>query len=199
MTNSNDTTARAPMPKIRLAPNVACQVNAKYADIVPGSFGSQVRLKGTIDGQENAMLFLPSKLERQLQALHDGGLLESVPAIDAELAGPVELKLLQRNFTVVLEQKAGEKFGQLVITTPGTPAAPATAAVPTAAAVASPATLGDAVKSLPASQVYSQCLRFAIEYVVPEYESAGLTLDAATLSAITATLFIEKSRRESGR
>lgn len=41
---------------------------------------------------------------------------------------------------------------------------------------------------------YLACVRFVLEKVRPEYERAGITMDAAAVSAVTAQLFIARCR-----
>ncbi|MGI9076091.1 MAG: hypothetical protein ACR2G6_02035 [Gemmatimonadaceae bacterium] len=123
-----------------------------------------------------------------------------MPAFDADsIEQPIELKLLQRFFTILLEQKAGEKHSRLVIGT-ATDKKPKTDAVPPSGrAVTSIAAAEPARPLASVCDSYLSCARFALERVRPLFEKHGFELDSATAAAITATLFIERCRRESGR
>ena len=48
---------------VRFDDNIPVEINeAKYLDLVGGKYGPQVRIKGTINGEENSLAYLPGSV-----------------------------------------------------------------------------------------------------------------------------------------
>lgn len=105
------------MPTLKMTTNIPVHASLKFADIVPGNFGPQVRLKGTFDGAEG-MLFLPGKVWANLKALKSAGVV-APGEYNEEPESPVELPLLHRDVVLTRSQPAGAKYADLVVETNG--------------------------------------------------------------------------------
>jgi hypothetical protein len=172
----------------KFAPNVQAKADVKYMDIVPGQYGPQIRIKGKINGKES-VAYLPGKLPDVITVLVSAGVIPRGTDYLVDVEEAFEIKPLQRQFTMMKQQAAGEKNGTLAIFN----GAAASAAVPATGNSAS------AAGALPAPQksyadIYSKATDFIIDKIVPKYRAAKLDPTAADVHAMVATLFIPKSK-----
>jgi hypothetical protein len=174
------------MATFKFAPNVPAKVDVKYIDIVPSEKGGpQIRLKGTIEGEEKMFAYLPGKLTDQLTALISAGIIASAE-YPMEVDKPVEIKPLKRQFTMVKDQPAGEKYGSFKVV--GAPAAVPATGNSAGAAGASP------IPPKKYAEIYMQATDFILEKIVPKYRAANLEPTANDVHAMVSTLFIPKSK-----
>lgn len=178
------------MPTVKLAANVPTKVKAKYMDLVPGEYGSQVRIKGAI-GEEEGVLYTPGKIRDVLTTLAAAGI---IPTFDGELEPdkPVDLSPKKKEFTLVLHQPAGQKYGELQVM-----------GVPRAAAPSSNGNGSHAVSAggpsrpqKPHAVLYDQCLQYASKQVPLRLKEAGLVATSEDVLRGAATLFIAASKSD---
>lgn len=182
------------MNKVKLAPNVAVKVSAKYIDLFPGDHGPSVRLKGKFDGGDG-VLYLPGNAEDSLATLTAAGIIP--PYTDSmEPAEAVNLKPKRKEFELVLEQQAGEKYGRVVVVGA---AAPSAAGSPNGNGQHAPANGVASVRARnqkPVAVLYDQCLQFAAKHVPERLKAIGLTATSADVMAGAATLFIQAAKAD---
>lgn len=175
------------MPTFKFAPNVPATVDLKYIDIVPSDKGdSQVRFKGTIDGKEKMFAYLPGKLAANLAVLIAAGVIAN-SQYPEDVAEPVEVKPLKRQFTAVSELIPPAKYGTFKIVGNGASAAthPAPANTGTAGATSAP------VKSY--SELYGQATDHVLNKIVAKYKTAGFEVTTADVRSMVADLFNAKA------
>ena len=199
---------------VRFDDNIPVEINdAKYLDLVGGKYGPQVRIKGTINGEENSLAYLPGTVADVLTALLVHGIIVEAPAQYPEPEDKRGIMLQRgatRQFTVTLSKRGGEK--ETIIGTTTTPAAtPAPAIInrtihtPPAAPVAAPlpattttttttaqaTALSDdkrVVRAVFASAQYD-ALQTACKDLAPVFRQAGIEPDADTLHKLAFELF----------
>lgn len=100
--------------------NVAVEIeDAKYLDVMPpGQYGSQFRLKGTVDGDTDGVLYVPGKVWSVRKALVNAGVI-SADDFDEEPEKAVNVPLLKTSFTLVNKQVPGKPYGNLEVLTVG--------------------------------------------------------------------------------
>lgn len=201
---------------VRFDDNIPVEINdAKYLDLVGGKYGPQVRIKGTINGEENSLAYLPGSVADVLTALLVAGVITEAPAQYPEpedKRGIMLQKGATRQFTVTLSKRGGEK--ETIIGTTTTPAAaPAPAIInrtihtpPAAAPVAAPLApppattttttsaqatatpTPDDKRGLFAAAQYL-ALQTACKDLAPVFRQAGIEPDADTLHKLSFELF----------
>lgn len=178
------------MNKVKLAPNLAMKVAAKYIDLYPGEHGPSVRLKGAFDG-EDGVLYLPGKAGDELETLTTAGIIpEYSGPLNPEKA--VDLKPKRKEFELLLAQAAGEKYGRVTVVGAAPAAARSTngngSHAPAASAAAAPA------DSASLAQTYIDATKVILDRVVPLYEAKEIGLSDVAVGSMVATLFIAKTR-----
>lgn len=163
------------MPTYKFTTNVPATVDLKYIDIVPSEKGGpQIRFKGTIDGTEKMFAYLPGKLGDQIAALTNAGVI--APAnYPTEVTEAVEIKPLRRQFQMMKEQLAGDKYGTFKIVGNGG----ASAAVPAngTPAVAAGATLTDEQirhGKAACADTMKQATSYVIDRLVPLFDAKSI-------------------------
>lgn len=189
------------MGKLTLAPNVPVAFDVKYADIVSGQYGVDLRLKGLADGQD-AVFYLP--VDEAMPQLLAGGILRQAPAYDPNAVPPkgLAVRLEVKRLTLVALQQAGEKKPRVVITAAAN--AGGAAPAPTPAAAAAPthgnghaangtgAAVSATAERKPVGMVYLECVDFVLDRVAPKFAERKIPLTDAAIAAMTATLFIQR-------
>lgn len=180
------------MPTFKFAPNVPATVDVKYIDIVPSDKGDpQVRFKGTIDGTEKMFAYLPGKLPANIATLIAAGVIAN-QVYPTEVSEPVEVKPLKRQFTMMKEQLAGDKYGtfKLLQAGPGSNVASAAVPAPASNGAAAAGATSAPVKSY--SELYGKATDYILSTIVPKYDAKGLTPDAWAVRGMVADLFTAK-------
>lgn len=118
------------MAIIKMQMNVPVQVQqAKYLDVMPpGKFGSQFRLKGTVDGDSDAVVYLPGKVWAARKALVEAGVIDT-DDFDEEPTEAVNIPLLKTAFVLMNKQVQGKNYGNIEVAVPPNGQAPAQQAV----------------------------------------------------------------------
>ena len=179
------------MNKVKLAPNLAMQVSAKYIDLYPGEHGPSVRIKGQFDGEDGA-LYLPGKAGEELETLTAAGIIpEYTGPLNPEKA--VDLKPKRKEFQLLLEQKAGEKYGRVTVVGAAPAAARPANGNGNGSHAPSNATPAPA-DSASLAQTYIDATKVILDRVVPLYEAKEIGLSDIAVGSMVATLFIAKTR-----
>lgn len=180
------------MAIVKLAPNLPAIVDVKYADIVTGKYGAQLRFKGKIGDDDNGMLYVDA--ESVLAQLVGLGALKSVPAFD-ETALPekgISVTLTKKRFQITQSQAAGQKHPTTVLTIPGVAAADAPAPVVATSPVA-PAN-GAPPASETKAALYKRITLYALEQIVPLYAAREIPITMEGTAAIVATMWIQANK-----
>lgn len=113
------------MAIIKMQMNVPVQVQqAKYLDVMPpGKFGSQFRLKGTIDGDTDAVLYIPGKVWVARRVFITTGIIDET-AFDEEPKEAVNIPLLKTAFVLTNKQVQGKNYGNIEVVVPSNGSAP---------------------------------------------------------------------------
>lgn len=170
---------------VKLAPNVPVEIKVKYADIVEGQYGTQIRLKGENQAGATISIYVPIDCSSALLS-----------------AGAVEGKNEKGEFytlprgvdwwVVEKQQAAGEKYGHVTLTPKGASAPPP----PRAPAPTPPPTAPSTVETPHLVGLYDDTLRHVLRIVAKV--NAGpdpvVVFTATEVAAMTATLFIARSR-----
>ena len=205
---------------VRFDDNIPVEINeAKYLDLVGGKYGPQVRIKGTINGEENSLAYLPGSVADVLTALLVHGIIVEAPAQYPEPEDKRGIMLQRgatRQFTVTLSKRGGEKE-TIIGTTTTAAAAPAPAiinrtihtappAAPVAAPVAAPLTPPPATTTTTTSAQAAAtptpddkrglfaaaqylALQTACKDLAPVFRQAGIEPDADTIHKLSFELF----------
>lgn len=175
------------MNKVKLAPNLAMKVAAKYIDLFPGDHGPSVRLKGKFDG-EDGVLYLPGDADDALSVLTAAGI---IPPYDGSMepAEAVNLKPKRKEFELILAQAAGEKYGKVQIV-----GAPPPSTRSTNGNGAHAPSSGATVEKVSLAQTYIDATKVVLDKVMPLYVSAGIGCSDVAVASMVATLFIAKTR-----
>lgn len=177
------------MNKVKLAPNLAMKVAAKYIDLFPGEHGPSVRLKGKFDG-EDGVLYLPGNADDSVATLVAAGIIPEYTGT-MEPSEAVNLKPKRKEFELILAQPAGEKYGKVQVVG----ATPATAAAANSTNGSTPpASSGNGHQATPPSVLYAKATDFVLKEIAPKYTAAGIELTDRGIAAMVATVFISKSR-----
>jgi len=135
---STATAVRGPI--IKFDKNVPVRIDdAKYLDLVGGQYGPQVRVKGTINGQENAIAYLPGQVADVLTNLLVAGVILEAPSHypdNDDRRGFALQRGETRSFSVTLSEVGGEK--DTLIDVGGAASAPVAAPAPQPPRAASP-------------------------------------------------------------
>lgn len=177
-------------PIVKLAPNVPITLHVKYADVVEGQYGMQIRLKGQTEPGDPATVYVPVDCAAALVA-----------------AGATEGKNAKGEFytiprgaewwTILKEQGAGEKYGHVTLTPRG-----ATAPQP-AKGVATPAPAPPVNESSPAATTdarivttYDASLRhvYNICKALNEQPDPAFVFTGTDVKEMTAALFIARTK-----
>lgn len=114
------------MSIVKLDPNVPLKVErAKYLDLVVSKYGPQYRLKGAVEGDPDAMVYLPGKHWNATSALVAAGVINAADVPDdvddavarAEKGVNVPLKLTA--FTLKNRKLATDEYATLEVLTNG--------------------------------------------------------------------------------
>lgn len=177
------------MNKVKLAPNLAMKVAAKYIDLYPGEHGPSVRIKGSFDG-EDGVLYLSGKAGDDLETLTAAGIIpEYTGALNPEKA--VDLKPKRKEFELLLAQAAGEKYGRVTVVGAAAPAARSTNGNGSHA----PSGNGHAAPdSASLAQTYIDATKVVLDKIVPLYEAKDIGVSDTAVASMVATLFIAKTR-----
>lgn len=175
------------MNKVKLAPNLAMKVAAKYIDLFPGEHGPSVRLKGKFDGEEG-VLYLPGNADDAVITLVAAGIIPEYTGT-MEPSEAVNLKPKKKEFELILAQPAGEKYGKVQVVGATAPAAAASSNGTTPSA-----SNGNGHPATPPSVLYAKATDFVLKEIAPKYTAAGIELTDRGIAAMVATVFISKSR-----
>jgi hypothetical protein len=191
------------MATVKLAPNVAVAVKAKYIDLVPGQYGTQVRIKGTMNG-EDGVIYCPGKAWAALKSLRAALVIDPNQQVDEETKEPVELGILRSEFSLMSEQPAGQKYGTLKVSLGNGQQSvvannDAEEAKELRSVTASPIVLIPASLSLEAVvDEYVKVLDLVLATVVPRLVKADIGASPESINATCATILIQR-QKASGR
>jgi hypothetical protein len=208
------------MPHMKMKLNLPMTVNdARYLDCMPGEYGPQLRIKGTIEGEQNSVLYLPGKVWAARKSLVEAGVIGE-EAFDEEPTEAVNIPLLKTEFVLTNQQVTGKNYRNIAVATrDGTQKPPqatkahntgpllpgeeegyvdALAGQPDGAYV----TLGIS-REVPITEsqkdkverMYLESLRFVVNRVVPVWEAGKISYDAGDMNAAVATLMIQRGGR----
>ena len=200
------------MSIVKLTTNIPSHVEAKYLDVCPGKYGPQFRIKGVVDGDTDALLYLPGKFADVGNALGKAGVIGTGEIVaPSEGEKPVNVPLLVKKFTVTDVKLAGEKYGTLKVTTNGSGAPPVQQPAPRVAAfdesaweaieaderaavggIQEQAASVDRFAQLAA--LYDKCFNHALSHS-PALTKSQVGDSPEALSARAATLFIQATQR----
>lgn len=196
----------------KLLMNVPATVNTlQYLDVVPGTYGAQLKLKGTVDGEPNVGVYLPGKLWAVVKAFKTAGVIAQDTVVPEEVTEATAVPFEATTFTLTNKQVEGQKYANLDVRVVGAVAPATKRADPTpdwlkeedgwesvggtATAVATPPVAKAADTKLAALfALHDACLKHAITQTAllnagPVTERIGDDPDA--VSARAATLFIQ--------
>jgi hypothetical protein len=207
------------MAKVTMALNVPLVIEqAKYLDwMPPGQFGSQLRLKGTIGGDPDAVLYLPGKCWATGRGLMNGGVIDLMD-FDQEPEKAVNIPLLKTSFVLTNKQVPGKNYGNIVVGSQGElPGLSQAAPQSTKGRNAGPLLPGEEEGYLEAvagqgggcgavsvqvegpmesvGKLYLECMKWVLDHVVPIWTAGNVPYDASALNAATATLMIQRGKR----
>lgn len=210
------------MPHMKMKLNLPMTVNeARYLDCMPGEYGPQLRIKGTIEGEPNSALYLPGKVWAVRKSLVEAGVIGE-EAFDEKPTEAVNIPLLKTEFVLTNQQVTGKNYGNIVVaTSDGTPKPPqATKAHNTGSLLpneepgylealagqqaGTPQRLGGGAGAVSVEIVsqkekveamYIQSLQFIVGKVVPIWEAGEISYDAGDMNAAVATLMIQRGGR----
>jgi hypothetical protein len=200
----------------KLAPNIPVDINVQYCDIVPGNFGPQVRLKGSIDGEES-LVFLPGKVWANLKALRSAGAIDASQEVNEEPEKAEAVAMLAKSLRLNLVKGASDKYANLDVRIIGNGApkpAPSSNGTPKSTApVASALSQNEHnVGWLPGDEVetggapggvtpfdgllerYGECLTEAAGFG-QRINKLGIPIDGSAVAAIAATIFIARNQK----
>lgn len=204
------------MAQVKMMLNVPVTVQeAKYLDCMPpGQFGSQLRIKGTINGEPNSVMYLSGKVWSARKSLVEAGVI-SEEDFDEEPSEAVNIPLLKTSFILVNQQVAGKNYGNIAVgAINGVPSAPQS----TKGRNAGPLLPGEEEGYLQAiighgsngpvpttiiepnamesvGRLYLECMKWVLDHVVPIWTAGNVPYDASALNAATATLMIQRGKR----
>jgi len=204
---STATAVRGPI--IKFDRNVPVRIDdAKYLDLVGGQYGPQVRVKGTINGQENAIAYLPGHVADVLTNLLVAGVILEAPAHypdNDDRRGFALQRGETRSFSVTLSEVGGEKDTLIDVGGAAPVAAPAPqpprAAVPkpgavpmvppvVAVATTAPETRDPRLDKMDALVLTQRAaLGFVLTGCVPMLREVGIEPDADTVHKLAFELF----------
>jgi len=211
---STATAVRGPI--IKFDKNVPVRIDdAKYLDLVGGQYGPQVRVKGTINGQENAIAYLPGHVADVLTNLLVAGVILEAPSHypdNDDRRGFALQRGETRSFSVTLSEVGGEK--DTLIDVGGSVSAPVAAPAPQPPRAASPkpapaapVTRPATPTTIPAAPVYVAvtdelslkraniatvqyfALRSVCTELLPVFREVGIEPDADTVHKLAFELF----------
>lgn len=197
------------MAQIKMQMNVPVTIqDAKYLDVMPpGKFGSQLRLKGTIEGEPDSVMYIPGKVWAAKKALIEARLIGE-DDFNEEPTEALNVPLLKRTFVLTNKQVAGKSYGNVAVTFQDAPQAintkspgkllpgeeegylEALTGSQSGAVVVSSA---DPMESV--GKLYLECMKWAVDRIVPLWEAGEVKFDASALNAATATLMIQRGKR----
>lgn len=201
------------MAQVKMMLNLPITVqDAKYLDCMPPSqFGSQLRLKGTINGEPNSVMYLSGKVWSARKSLVEAGVI-SEDNFDEEPKEAVNIPLLKTAFVLTNKQVPGKSYGNISVSFleashkpphartiyeagPGLPGEDegyleAITGKHAGAVIVSSA---DPMESV--GKLYLECMKFVVDRIVPFWEAGGVVIDASALNAATATLLIQRGKR----
>jgi len=210
---STATAVRGPI--IKFDKNVPVRIDdAKWLDLVGGQYGPQVRVKGTINGQENAITYLPGHVADVLTNLLVAGVILEAPAHHPDNDDRRGFALQRgetRSFSVTLSEVGGEKDTLIDVggalsapvaapapqppraTVPKpAPAAPAQRpAAPTTTPAPAPVRDMDVISTKQGEIANAQCLAVCAVFadLVPTFRANGIEPDAGTVHKLAFELF----------
>lgn len=202
----------ASTPK-KLLMNIPATVNTlQYLDVVPGTYGAQLKLKGTVDGEPNVGIYLPGKLWAVVKALKTAGVLAQDTIVPEEVTEATSVPFVATTFTITNKQVEGQKYANLDVRVAGAPQPKAKAVDPTPdwlkedddwepigagtsatlvkpnATKAASATEAETDKLAALARIHARCVALAAQESV-----ANDTAEA--VSARAATIFIQAVQR----
>lgn len=214
------------MAKVTMSLNVPVTVeHAKYLDWMPPTqFGSQLRLKGEINGDPQAVLYIPGKCWAVGRALVNAGVIAEMSFYN-DPAEAMNIPLIISSFTLLNKQVDGKNYGNISVTTA---TARQKAPVQPTPQNAGPLLPGEETGYIDAlagglseqevrpgvtvfegrqpdvktgdpmeavGALYLECMKFVVDRIVPFWEAGQVAYDASTLNAATATLMIQRGKR----
>lgn len=210
--------------KVTLAPNIPIRMQVRYVDVFENDltknggkgYGASVRLKGTVNG-EDAVCYPKGAAWAVLKALQAGGVV-APGEYDDDPAEKYSIPVANGDATLVLEHLPGDKYSNFKATAAGhgapAPAPPTNGKAPVSIggplpyeatlAPTGPSTLPlDDTPARPPAQPtfaamaaqYAECFTVALQHAQEAQKIADVAIDLAGLSAIAATLFIQRTQR----
>lgn len=202
----------------KLLVNTPIDMVANEAAIVPGKFGAQIRLKGSVDGDPNATVFLPGKVWAALKAFKIAGVVPMADYNEEPAEGTeVPLPLNASEFQLVYAKGASDKYANINVTVRPNGKTAAAALSPNAPRDYTPPQFRDdlpaelreqdeyeteTVKTIqnggtpktPMRQAYKAITEWTLKEIAPLYEKAGIGLSPEAAAAISATIFINADK-----
>lgn len=203
------------MAQVRMQMNLPVTIqDAKYLDCMPpGQFGSQLRLKGTINGEPNSVMYLPGKVWSARKALIEAGVIGE-DDFDEEPAEAINIPLLKTAFVLTNKQVAGKNYGNISVSflvasqsllpsNKGQNTGPLLPSEEEGYIDALTGNYGNGAITtvLPSDpmesvgKLYLECMKYAVDKIIPLWEAGEVKYDASALNAATATLMIQRGKR----
>lgn len=198
------------MAQVKMEMNVPVAIDqAKYLDCIPGKFGHQLRLKGTINGEPESVMYLPGKVWAAKKALIEAEIIGE-DDFNEEPEEALGIPLEMTEFVLTNKQVPGKNYGNLEVSwkthakATTSPKAQNTgfllpneepgylealAGQPEASIVLIPS------QQAKVEAMYIQSLQFVVGKVVPVWEAGKVAYDAGALNAAVATIMIQRGGR----
>ena len=185
----------------KLETNIPARVDhLQYADLVQGKYGPQLKLKGTMDGEADSVIYLTPAWKAG-KALTEAGVLAfqgQWPGKDDKVESDTPVRIVATQFTICDRKPAGEQYSHIAIDSVGG-AAPARAETPPAppSPAAEAAHWADGVDKAAAhhSAILTAVIHGAARDLRKAFPSASEDALVTATTAITATIFIESNKR----
>jgi hypothetical protein len=192
--------------------------HAKYLDCIPGKFGHQLRLKGTINGEPDSVMYLPGKVWAAKKALIEAEIIGE-DDFNEEPEEALGIPLEMTEFVLTNKQVAGKNYGNLEVSwKTHAKAVGATKAHNTGPLLpgeepgyldalsgqqsGSINTPGNHPSNAPpesqrekVERMYLESLHFVVNKVIPVWEAGKLSYDAAATNAAVAVVVIQRGGR----
>lgn len=206
------------MPHMKMKLNIPMTIDeARYLDCLPGEYGPQLRIKGTIEGEPNSVLYLPGKVWSARRSLVEAGVIGE-DAFDEEPTEAINIPLLKTAFILTNQQVAGKNYGNIAVAPIGgetlQSALPSTKGrdvgplLPNeeqdyldaltghgSGSVSVEAVNSSETQKAKVEAMYTQSLQFIVEKIVPIWEAGKVPYDAGAMNAAVATLMIQRGGR----
>lgn len=167
---------------VKLAPNLPVEIRIKYADMVEGQYGDQIRLKGESPTGQTIAIYVP--VGNSADLIQAGAKQEqNQKGVYYTLPKSVDWWVVEK------KQGAGEKYGHVTLTPKGT-------TVPQPAKGPAPSTSPQQSETPALVELYDDTLRHIVRIVgaVNSQKDPAVVFTGTDAAAMCATLFIARSK-----